>query len=191
MLLKDATVRFEEFYAIYEEAFPPNERRQKEDQKKILQNPSYRVRVAGEGAIAAIAGYWSLPGCLFLEHLATAPHYRGLGLGRKLVKECLEETKLPVFLEIEPVTAADPMSGRRQAFYERLGFWANTFPYLQPPLKEGDQPMPLWIMSHGGPVSQEEFEPFKLEIYRLVYSFGQAAEGCLLDQRLTISQRRD
>lgn len=170
MLLRDAKARFEECYAIYEDAFPPCERRQKEEQKKILENPRYRVRIQEEkGAVAAFAGYWKLPGCLFLEHLATAPLYRGRGCGGRLVKECLAETELPVFLEIEPVTGDDPASERRAAFYERLGFCTNSFPYMQLPLKDGDEPIPLWIMSHGGPVSSKRFEPYKKEIYSLVY----------------------
>lgn len=164
--------RFEEYYAIYEEAFPLHERRQKEDQKKVLSNPLFRLGIVEEGGlIAAFAGYWLLPGCTFLEHLATASNFRGRGYGRRLVQECLSETDKPVFLEIEPVTECDPMTKRRAAFYERLGFWINRFPYLQLPLKEGDEPVPLWIMSHGRPVTEAEFTPFKREIYHMVYGW--------------------
>ncbi len=45
MLLKYPETRFEEIYEIYEEAFPPVERRKKEDQKAVLENPCYYVRI--------------------------------------------------------------------------------------------------------------------------------------------------
>lgn len=170
MLLKEPQSRFEEYYRIYRESFPSKERRTREEQRDILNHPCHRVRIVEEeGEMAAFVGYWELPGCLFLEHLATAERCRGKGYGKKLVEECLAEADGPVFLEIEPVTESDPMTARRAGFYERLGFYVNTFPYLQLPLKEGDRPVPLWVMSYGKPVTEEEFEPYKKEIYEIAY----------------------
>ena len=110
-----------------------------------------------------------------MEHLATTEQGRGKGYGKQLVEECLAETDKPVFLEIEPVTEDDPMTGRRAGFYERLGFFVNTFPYMQLPLKEEDHPIPLWVMSYGKPVTKEEFEPYKNEIHEIAY--GTADSG--------------
>ena len=170
MLLKHGTERFEEIYQIYEESFPAIERRTKEGQKRVLENPYYRVRVMEEdGVILAFLGYWDLPSCVFVEHLATTEACRGKGYGKILVEECIADTDKPIFLEIEPVTKEDPMTGRRAVFYERLGFYVNQFPYQQMPLKEGDAPIPLWVMSYGGVISEEAFDPCKKEIYEQVY----------------------
>ncbi|ADL06113.1 GNAT family N-acetyltransferase [Lacrimispora saccharolytica] len=170
MLLKNPQTRFEEIYPIYKESFPDIERRTKDDQKRVFGNPCYGVRaIEEEGKILAFLGYWNLPSCVFLEHLATAEACRGKGYGKQLVQEVMNETEKPVFLEIEPVTEKDPMTRSRASFYSRLGFHANTFPYEQMPLKPVDRPTPLWIMSYGKPVTEKEFWPYKKEIYELVY----------------------
>jgi GNAT superfamily N-acetyltransferase len=170
MFLKHPQSRFEEIYRVYEESFPDIERRTREGQKRVFDNPDYRIRIVEEeGKILAFLGYWDLPGCVFLEHLATTEKSRGKGYGKLLVEEALKESEKPVFLEIEPVTEADPMTGRRAGFYERLGFHLNSFYYRQMPLKPEDEPMRLMIMSYGGTVGEKEFELYKKEIYRLVY----------------------
>lgn len=170
MLLEHGAARFEEIYRIYEESFPAIERRTREGQRKVFDNPYYRLRVMEEdGVILAFLGYWDLPGCVFVEHLATTEACRGKGYGKMLVEECINDTEKPVFLEIEPITDKDPMTGRRAGFYQRIGFYVNQFPYEQMPLKEGDSPIPLWVMSYGAPVSEEEFYPAKKEIYEQVY----------------------
>lgn len=170
MMLEHGTARFEEIYHIYEESFPAIERRTREGQRTVFESPYYRVRVMEEdGVILAFLGYWDLPSCVFVEHLATTEASRGKGYGKVLVEECIAATDKPVFLEIEPITEADPMTGRRAGFYERLGFYVNQFPYEQMPLKEGDAPIALWVMSYGDVISREDFYPFKKEIYHHVY----------------------
>lgn len=170
MLLKYPKSRFEEIYQVYEEAFPAIERRTREGQERVFDHPLYRIRIVEEeGRGFAFLGYWELSGCIFLEHLATLKQSRGKGYGKRLVEEVLKETEKPVFLEIEPVTEADPMTGRRAGFYERLGFHLNPFFYEQMPLKPEDNPLRLMIMSYGAPMTKEEFLPYKKEIYEMVY----------------------
>lgn len=170
MFLKNPQSRFEEIYKIYKESFPDIERRTREGQRKVFYNPDYRIRIIEEqGEILAFLGYWDLPSCVFLEHLATLESCRGKGYGKLLVEEVLKETEKPVFLEIEPVTEADPVTGRRAEFYKRLGFHLNSFDYLQMPLKPEDEPIKLMIMSYGSPVTEKEFDIYKKEIYRMVY----------------------
>lgn len=173
MLLNDPRKYFSELYEIYEASFPEVERRTEQDQRKVWENPVVDVRtVEMEGKTAAFLTCWKLENCRFLEHLATAPGFRGHGLGRRLVEECVEEAEkagLPLLLEIEPVTEEEPDTVRRAAFYERLGFVVNRFPYEQPPLQAGAPRIPLWVVSHGRPVNEEEFAQYKREIYRKVY----------------------
>lgn len=170
MLQIDRKNCFEELYAIYVASFPDQERRTKMAQRRILDHPYYHVNAVEEaGEIKAFLGYWDLPGCVFLEHLATAEQSRGKGYGRLLVEETVKAVLKPVFLEIEPVTVDDPVTGKRAEFYKRLGFYINDFFYEQMPLKPQDSPLPLWIVSYKGPISSEEFIPFKKEIYETVY----------------------
>lgn len=170
MLLKNDSGRFEEIYEIYQEAFPPIEKRTKSAQEAVFKNPYYRLYVIEErGRILAFLGCWHLPSCCFVEHLATTKACRGKGYGKDLVEECLADTDKPVFLEIESIIDADPMTAHRAGFYERLGFYVNRFPYQQMPLKTEDDPMTLWIMSYGEPISEEAFRPYKKEIYQMVY----------------------
>ncbi|MEG7531775.1 MAG: GNAT family N-acetyltransferase [Hungatella sp.] len=170
MLLREPGRRFEEIYQIYEEAFPEIERRTYEGQKQVLRDNRYRLRMKElEGAVQAFLGYWELPNCIFLEHLATTKACRGLGYGKELVLECVTDTDKPIFLEIEPIHEQKPMTARRAGFYERLNFHVNRFPYEQMPLKDGDAPLPLWVMSYGEPFSKERFLPYKTEIYHHVY----------------------
>lgn len=179
-MLKEEWINFfEEIDQIYASAFPEAERRTKAGQKKAMGRDEYRLRVIREGGekdrkgkICGFLGYWELPSCIFLEHLATLEAFRGKGYGRILVEQCIqegEEKRKPLFLEIEPVTPDDPMTGRRERFYQRCGFFTNHFAYLQMPLKEGDRPIPLWVMSWPKPVEEGEFFPYKKEIYRTVY----------------------
>lgn len=168
--LKDIEARYKEIWSIYEEAFPDHERRTKEGQLEAMTNPYYRLLTKEEnGKIMAFLGYWDLPGCCFVEHLATTPACRGKGYGKDLVIDCIKEEKKPVFLEIEPITAEDPMTARRAGFYERLGFHCNHWPYQQMPLKEGDSPCSLWVMSYQRTYGEMEFAPYKKEIYEIVY----------------------
>lgn len=173
MLLNDRNAGFRELYEIYEVSFPEEERRREADQKRIWEKPEVEVRVARkEGRIAAFLSCWKLESCYFLEHLATSPDCRGGGLGKMLVEECIQEAEkagLPLFLEIEPVTEKKPDTVRRAAFYERLGFAVNPFFYEQPPLQPGASRIPLWIVSYGQCVGEEEFRKYKQEIYRKVY----------------------
>lgn len=186
MFLPHPEALFEEIYAIYQAAFPAAERRTKEGQRAVLGNPAYRMRGicepedgGAEGALCAFIGYWELESGIFLEHLATVESCRGKGYGRMLIEECIQEGRekgKPLFLEIEPVDEADPMTGRREAFYHRCGFFTNDFYYEQMPLKEGDKPIPLWVMSWPKAMEEKGFLPYKREIYREVYGVVQMEE---------------
>mgnify|MGYP003279115278 FL=1 len=173
MLLQDPVSRFSELYGIYERSFPEVEKRTEAGQRAVWENPRVRVRIMErDGRIAAFLSCWKLENCLFVEHLATDPECRGGGLGRLLMEECIleaNEAGIPVVLEIEPVTEERPDTVRRAAFYERLGFCANHFPYEQPPLREGAPVIPLSVMTYGRPMDEGEFQPYKTEIYREVY----------------------
>ena len=73
-------------WALYEAAFPANERRDAEWQARALAQDAYHMCAAAEdGTLCAIAFYWVHGGELFLEHLAVASELRGRGIGAALL----------------------------------------------------------------------------------------------------------
>ena len=176
MLLTNPREKFEEIYRIYEMSFPEVERRTKEGQRASFESPLLRVWTAErEGRTAAFLTGWNLESCLYLEHLATDPACRGGGMGKELMHEAIQaalDRQVPLILEIEPVTEEDPYTARRAAFYVHMGFVVNRFPYSQPPLRRGAPGCPLWIVTYGRAMGEEEFLPHKEQIYRHVYSCG-------------------
>ena len=88
-------------WALYEAAFPANERRDAEWQARALAQDAYHMCAAAEdGTLCAIAFYWMHGGELFLEHLAVASELRGRGIGAALLRE-IRELPGKLILEIE------------------------------------------------------------------------------------------
>ena len=63
-------------WALYEAAFPANERRDEEWQARALRRTHIILCRSGGWALCAIAFYWMHGGELFLEHLAVASELR-------------------------------------------------------------------------------------------------------------------
>lgn len=165
-----SNLKFDEIYQIMTESFPEQELRSYQGQKDLLDHPWYHIYTRREQEkLLGFLTYWSLPSCVFIEHLATTERSRGKGIGRELMLECLAGTELPVFLEIEPIVEKNIITNRRAEFYKRLGFYVNEFPYQQQPLQYLHRPLDLWVMSYGKTYSEDEFMPYKKEIYAEVY----------------------
>ena len=75
---------------------------------------------------------------------------------------------LPILLEVE-----DPADGewerRRVEFYRRNGFHLLSIPYLQPPYRKGDAPLPLCLMSTDAVFDAETDAAFLRPLRRFVY----------------------
>ena len=125
-------------WALYEAAFPANERRDAEWQ---------------DGALCAIAFYWMHGGELFLEHLAVASELRGRGIGAALLREIRE---LPGKLILEIEKPDDAKTQRRLRFYEREGLTLAPFGYDAPGYQAGTGDCALQLMSEGA-MSKLEF----------------------------------
>ena len=61
------------------------------------------------------------------------------------------------------------MAARRIGFYERNGFYYNDYFYMQPPIAEGRNAIPLRLMTTGGPLDEEEFSRMQGLLYKNVY----------------------
>lgn len=160
---------FEEVFPLMEEAFPDCERRTRAHQERLLSRGEYCLNVKRdeEGRAVAFLACWSFKEFRFVEHLAVSREMRGKGIGGILLSEFLKQDDRPVILEVEP--GKTPLALRRIGFYKQHGFYLNTFPYLQPPMRSGEAELPLCIMSFPSSIGAEEFLPYKKILYREVY----------------------
>lgn len=163
---------FENVYALMDESFPPDEHRPCGEQKALLDDEAYRILVlpAPGGEVQGFFSLWEFDAFLYVEHFAVNPAFRNGGVGSKMLAELLETAGKPVCLEVElPETE---MARRRIGFYQRNGFVLNPYPYIQPPISAGRNPLPLSIMSAPRAISQQEFEEFRRLVYTRVYKQG-------------------
>ncbi len=163
-----ALKKFQEAWKIYEEAFPPNERRSLSQQRLLMENPLYHFKYLYYfDKLAGFLAYWTLDGFIYIDHFAIGMGLRGKGLGEKALADFLLIQNQDVILEVEkPETET---AKKRIAFYERLGFFLNEYNYFQPPFSDNKKAVPLLIMSHQSILSQNKFEKIKEIIYRDVY----------------------
>ncbi len=160
---------FDKIFEIMDEAFPNNEMRTYEEQKKLLSNERYHIyKEYSNGKIIGFLAYWDLENCLFLEHLAVDKNFRGHGTGANIILNNIKNVNKPVFLEVELPTT--DLAARRINFYKRLGFFLNEFTYVQPALRKNEKSQNLFIMSYKKPISEQEFIKYKNEIYKNVYN---------------------
>lgn len=166
---------FPRVYEIMKESFPKEEHRSYEDQLALMDREEYKLYGACDptGELMGFLGVWELPEILFIEHFAVKGSCRNQGIGSESLKLLLLEYSTPACLEVEEPQSM--ITERRIAFYERHGFCVNDFFYQQPSLGQGREPVPLKIMTTGGPLTQQGFETLRDLLYRRVY--GLQTEG--------------
>ncbi|MBQ9097731.1 MAG: GNAT family N-acetyltransferase [Clostridia bacterium] len=158
---------FGKMFEIMGKSFPTDERRSKEEQKKLFENPVYKVYCVKEKEVKAFIAVWEFECFVYIEHFAVSPEYRNEGLGSKILAALKEMYNKKICLEVEP--SEIDMAKRRINFYERNGFYLNEHPYIQPPISKGKKEVPLMIMTSGAPITKQEFEEIKHTLYKEVY----------------------
>ena len=161
---------FDKVYEIMQLSFPRDEYRPYEGQKALLDEEVYQIYVLMDEDADEMKGLitvWEYEHLGFVEHLAVNPKYRNDGLGSQILKEAAEILGKMMCLEVElPETE---IAQRRIGFYKRNGYYLNEYPYVQPALAEGQDPVPLLIMTTGKSLTSEEFEDVKGLLYTKVY----------------------
>ena len=148
---------FDTTYKIMENSFPLTEFRPKNEQAKLFENKYYNViGIKDNNVPISIAAIWNFEDFMFIEHLATLPEYRNKGLGAQLLREITSNTTKIVCLEVEP--PVDELTRRRVRFYERNGMFFNEYPYIQPSISRGRQPIPLFIMTSNRKIDEKEYK---------------------------------
>ena len=169
MLRKLEEKDFDKVFRLIEISFPKDEYRPYAGQKALLNDPAYEVFVlpGADGAVTAFMAVWKFEPFVYLEHFAVDPEYRSGGIGSQLLGELIRASGKMICLEVELPDNA--MAARRIGFYERSGFFLNGYPYMPPPLADGQNPVPLAIMSSGRAISHAEFDAVKQVLYARVY----------------------
>ncbi len=160
---------FEEVFELMEKSFPENEYRTKENQKKLLKNPMYKLEptIDETGKLIAFMASWEFPKFTFIEHLAVDPCCRGKGTGSKIMRDFINNSKNPIVLEIE--IPNDEIKIKRKNFYEKLGFKLNNNEYFQLPLRKGNKPIRMNLMSYPEEIPDEKFEIIENIIQNFAY----------------------
>jgi GNAT superfamily N-acetyltransferase len=163
--------RTAQFMRILEEAFPPTERRVSSGQYELLHHPRYVIHAAEQdGRMIAFMAVWNLSGVTFLEHFAVDASHRNGGIGGEMLERMRAESTR---LVLEAELPADDLTRRRIAFYRRHGMCLNGREYAQMPLRAGDAPTPMVLMSSPDGLNDEEFVRVRREIYRHVYGLTE------------------
>lgn len=157
---------FDEFWKVYSESFPLNERRTIEQQIRICEKPQYRINAyLSENQFIGFIAFWTNDEFVFVEHFAIVPEFRNRKLGSTILKLFVEVLITPVILEIDPPT--DELTQRRLRFYELSGFVMNDHSHFQPPYHIGDLPLELVILTYPTLISSscyQQFAQFQKEI---------------------------
>ena len=150
---------FSQFWEIYCNSFPLNERRTQSQHEQIAHNPHFTNLVwHKQHNLVGLLTFWDFGGFYYIEHFAINEAYRSNGTGHQLLHGWLQQATLPVMLEIEePV---DALTKRRLAFYLRLQFVQPHIKQLQPDYQTGEICVPMEILSYPTAISPELFEIF-------------------------------
>lgn len=162
---------------LYESAFPECERRPTEAWLRLMKDePAFHAMVIGaENIFAGILTYWELPGFVYVEHFAIVPEARGGGIGEHMMQQ-FRQAFPRVLLEAEPPT--DELTQRRIAFYRRCSFEVSERPYLQPPYRRGEQPVPLVLMSTDAVWLEKHHEEVVRVLAKRVYGVKRLDACC-------------
>ncbi len=159
---------FDKVFRLIEISFPEDEYRTYDEQKALLDNPAYEIYTySDDDTIKAFISVWKFDSFVFIEHFAVNPTYRNNGIGSEFLKEAVRISGKMVCLEVE--LPDNETACRRIEFYKRNNFFLNEYPYVQPPISAGRNPVPLSIMTSGQPVSDTEFKKIKEILYSRVY----------------------
>jgi ribosomal protein S18 acetylase RimI-like enzyme len=164
---------FHDLWALYESAFPSDERRDLERQKALFKRPEYRLfaALAGKDEPVGLLSLWEFEGFVFMEHLAVKEKLRGKGVGTAIIGLYMSSCRKNVILEVEK--PGTEVQKKRVAFYERLGFKRNAHSYTQPSYGPGKKPVSMLLMSYPGTISEKEYPMLRKDIHTIVYGLKE------------------
>ena len=154
-------------------AFPSDERRDDEQQRAYTDNNKqfHCLLIRSLEIPVGLLTYWDFEDFIYIEHFAIHENLRNKGYGKQAMQLFLKDKSLPVVLEVEMPRIKGDITHRRIAFYRRQGFSLRRMPYKQPPYRQGDDWLPMKLMSTG---SAKKWLPLtelvRNSIYQVVYN---------------------
>lgn len=165
-----ASKDFDSIFEIIEKSFPPDEYRDYDEHKMLFDQGAFTVFVIDDDKTKKVKAFitlWQFEEFAYVEHFAVSPDYRNQGLGAELLNFVKINLNCIACLEVEPPES--DFAKRRIGFYERNGFYLNSYPYIQPAFSKDKKPVELMIMTTGGTVTVEMFDIIKDTLYKRVY----------------------
>ena len=152
-------------------SFPHNERRDGDKQQTMaaMVTTFHPCTLIEDEQPVGLLYWWSFPRFRYIEHFAVAPALRGRRIGERALQHFLEQSPLPVLLEVECPDEREPLTLRRIAFYERNGFHLLHRPYLQPPYHVGDGMLPMRLMITAEMPHELDIDTMCSVLYKEVY----------------------
>ncbi len=166
-ILNDSDENFPPCWALYQSAFPEEERRDHSYQLDALKCKEYHfAAILNADEVVGLMAWWSFDSLVYIEHFAIMENYRSHGYGKEYLGDFVSHSEKPILLEVEPPT--EEIRRRRIGFYERLGFHLNAHAYAQPPYR-GEDFVPLMLMTSHYPISEEDVERFKRDCFPIIH----------------------
>lgn len=162
---------FDAIFPLLEASFPVTELRTKEDQRRLLQEEGYRLYGVPQegGGYGAVFATWEIDDFFYIEHFAVREEYRNHGYGGHLLEEMLAWKNRPMVLEVE--LPEDELTRRRIGFYQRHGLVFNSYRYLQPPMRKGQDMLPLRLMTRPAAIDEPTYQRYRSKIHSIVYKY--------------------
>lgn len=156
------------FKALYEQAFPADERRDWEQLTGMISTDRLTIfQIFCDHQFIGFINLWNLPGFIFIEHVAILPEMRSKGFGREVLERIQERAEKPVILEVEEPISSE--ATKRIQFYTSLNFRTNPGTYYQPPYHESKKAVKMIILSFPELLNERAFNQAKNQLYHYVY----------------------
>ncbi len=166
-ILNASEENFLSCWALYESAFPEEERRDYSYQREAMEREEYHFSaILNDDEVVGLMAWWSFGSLIYIEHFAIMERCRSHGYGKKYLCDFVRHSEKPILLEVEPPT--EDIRRRRIGFYERLGFHLNAHAYAQPPYR-GEDFVPLMLMTSPNPISEQDVERFKRDCFPIIH----------------------
>ncbi len=160
---------FQMAWNLYEDAFPPEERKSLNDQTYVLQNENYHfdIFLMDTNQFIGFILWWDFDSYIYIDHFATVKKQRNKGLGNLILNKIIDNNDKPILLEVELPTSS--INERRIKFYKRIGFKINQHYYDIPISKSHQSRLQLLLMSYPNLISKNEIEQFIENFHPIIF----------------------
>ncbi len=167
-LKKSTDNDFHQAWELYNDAFPLEERRTLDGQKRVLKRSNYHFEILiDHNQFIGFILWWDLEMFRYIDHFATSKSIRNKGFGKLILNTFINNDDKSILLEVElPASSIDQ---RRINFYERLGFKLNLHDYKVPSSVD-NRKIDLLVMSYPEAISKETLNRFIINNHPIIFN---------------------